>query len=96
MTKFVCVTVIVDVAKGTVAVDVRVVMPIASPVLASSVAEPIPSGVGVLGETVTLALNPVLPSSLVEVVTPISGVAQLSEVLELLKIARTSVDTNPG
>jgi hypothetical protein len=76
ITKAVPVRVTVDVAEATVAVEVKVVMPAASPVFASPVADSISSGAEVEEEMVMPAAYPVLSSPAVGIVAPVSGAAQ--------------------
>ena len=75
-TKAVPVRVTVDVAEATLAVDVKVVMPITSPVFASPVAEPISPGTEVGREMFKPVPYPVLPSPAVGFAAPVPEAAQ--------------------
>jgi hypothetical protein len=82
ITKAVPVRVRVDVAEATLAVDVKVVMPVTSPVFASPVAEPISPGTEVVREMFEPVPYPVLPSPAVGVAAPVPEAAQFPGVPE--------------
>jgi len=81
-TKAVPVRVTVDVAAATLAVDVKVVMPITPPVFASPVAEPISPGTEVVREMFKPAPYPVFSSPAVGAAAPVLEAAQFPEVPE--------------